>query len=103
MPKLITAVPKYRKHRRSGQAVVSINGRDHYLGPHGTKASKLEYAGLSTNGWSPVVIRPLDSPSMRPGESPLPTLSTDSASIARSGIVVMMAARPVPLRQSRRL
>ncbi len=50
MPKSSTAVPKYRKHRSSGQAVVTINGRDHYLGPHGTKASKLEYDRL-VNQW----------------------------------------------------
>jgi integrase len=43
MPVLREAVPKYRKHRATGQAVVTINGRDHYLGPHGTKASRLEY------------------------------------------------------------
>ena len=30
MPKLSIAVPKYRKHRASGKAVVTINGRDHY-------------------------------------------------------------------------
>jgi len=36
-------VPKYRKHRASGQAIVTIRGRDHYLGPHNTKASKVEY------------------------------------------------------------
>jgi hypothetical protein len=39
-------VPKYCKHRASGQAVVTISGRDHYLGPHGTKASRLEYDRL---------------------------------------------------------
>ncbi len=50
MPKLSTAVPKYRKHRASGRAVVTINGRDHYLGPHGTKASRLEYDRL-INQW----------------------------------------------------
>lgn len=50
MPKLSTAVPKYRKHRASGKAVVTINGRDHYLGPYGTKASKLEYDRL-INQW----------------------------------------------------
>jgi integrase len=48
MPRLSQAVPKYRKHRASGQAVVTINGKDHYLGPHGTKASKLEYDRLIT-------------------------------------------------------
>jgi hypothetical protein len=43
MPKLTQAVPKYRKHRASGQAVVTIAGRDHYLGSYGTKASRIEY------------------------------------------------------------
>lgn len=43
MPRLTKAVPKYQKHRASGQAVVRLNGQDFYLGPHGTKASKLEY------------------------------------------------------------
>ena len=46
MPRLKNAVPKYRKHRASGQAIVTIAGRDHYLGPHGTKASKHEYDRL---------------------------------------------------------
>ena len=50
MPKLSTSVPKYRKHRASGKAVVTINGRDHNLGPHGTKASKHEYDRL-INQW----------------------------------------------------
>jgi integrase len=40
------STPKYRLHRASGQAVVTIAGRDHYLGPHGTKASRLEYDRL---------------------------------------------------------
>jgi hypothetical protein len=43
MPRLTNAVPKYRKHRASGKAVVTIAGQDHYLGPHGTKASKAAY------------------------------------------------------------
>lgn len=46
MPRLSHALPKYRKHRGSGQAVVTINGRDFYLGPHKTKASKIEYDRL---------------------------------------------------------
>lgn len=33
MPRLTQAVPKYRKHKASGQAFVGINGRRHYLGP----------------------------------------------------------------------
>jgi hypothetical protein len=44
MPKIAPdATPKYRKHKASGQAIVTLSGQDHYLGPHGTKASRLEY------------------------------------------------------------
>ncbi len=43
MPKLVNAVPKYRKHA-SGQAVVTIGGKDIYLGKTGSKASKQKYA-----------------------------------------------------------
>lgn len=43
MPRLVEAVPKYRKHKATGQAVVTINGRDHYLGLWRSKASKIEY------------------------------------------------------------
>src|SRR6188768_3701217 len=39
-------VPGYRKHKPSGQAVVTLSGQDFYLGPHGTKASKREYDRL---------------------------------------------------------
>ena len=38
--------PKYRKHKRSGQAIVTLDGKDFYLGPHGTKASEAEYDRL---------------------------------------------------------
>jgi integrase len=46
VPKLVNSVPKYRKHRASGQAIVTLSGVDHYLGPHGTKASKEFYDRL---------------------------------------------------------
>ncbi len=46
MPKLTLQQPKYRKHKASGQAIVTVAGKDHYLGPHGTKASKEEYDRL---------------------------------------------------------
>jgi integrase len=35
--------PSYRLHKPSGQAVVTLNGRDIYLGLHGTKTSKAAY------------------------------------------------------------
>lgn len=40
------APPKYRKHKATGQSIVTIDGKDFYLGPHGSKASKLEYDRL---------------------------------------------------------
>jgi hypothetical protein len=39
-------VPKYRKHKPTGQAVVTLGGKDHYLGRHGTAASKERYVRL---------------------------------------------------------
>jgi integrase len=39
-------VPSYRRHRPSGQAVVTLNGRDFYLGKWNTKASRAEYDRL---------------------------------------------------------
>jgi hypothetical protein len=46
MPRLTASNPKYQKHRASGQAVVTLDGRDFYLGPHGTQASRDEYDRL---------------------------------------------------------
>ena len=46
MPKLINSVPKYRRHKQSGQAIVTLNGRDYLLGPWNTKASKIKYDRL---------------------------------------------------------
>jgi integrase len=36
-------IPSYRLHKPSGQAVVTIDGRDHYLGPHNTPQSRQAY------------------------------------------------------------
>ena len=36
MPRRTNSLPKYRKHRASGQAVVALDGQDFYLGPHGS-------------------------------------------------------------------
>ena len=46
MPRSANYVPRYSKHKGSGLAVVTIRGKDHYLGPYGTKASHLEYDRL---------------------------------------------------------
>ncbi len=39
-------VPSYRLHKASGQAVVTLGGRDHYLGRHGTAESNARYERL---------------------------------------------------------
>lgn len=39
MPRLVHKPPKYRLHKGSGQAIVSINGRRLYLGVYGTPKS----------------------------------------------------------------
>lgn len=41
MPKLLKAVPKHRKHKASRQAAVAVGGTDRYLGPHGSKSSRV--------------------------------------------------------------
>lgn len=46
MPKLLNRPPAYRLHKASGQAVVTLDGKDHYLGPHGSKASQAKYQQL---------------------------------------------------------
>jgi integrase len=44
MPSITTPkTPSYRRHKPSNQAVVTIAGRDHYLGPWQSAASKREY------------------------------------------------------------
>jgi len=50
MPKLTRTPPKYRLHKASGQAVVTLDGRDHYLGPHGPKESRIKCDEL-VGGW----------------------------------------------------
>ncbi len=40
--------PSYRLHSRSNQAVVTLNGKDYYLGPYGSKESKAKYHRLKS-------------------------------------------------------
>lgn len=46
MPKLTHKLPSYRLHKVSGNAVVTLNGRDHYLGAHGSPESVDAYKRL---------------------------------------------------------
>jgi hypothetical protein len=38
MPRSSDLLPKYRKHKATGNAVVTLSGRNFYLGPYNTKA-----------------------------------------------------------------
>ena len=62
MPRLLHRPPKYRRHKASGQAVVTIAGKDHYLGVFNSKASKLEYDRLVGEwlaaGWTAEAVSP---------------------------------------------
>jgi len=45
-PSSTPRVPSYRRHKPTGQAVVTLAGKDHYLGRYGTRASRAEYDRL---------------------------------------------------------
>ena len=63
MPRLKEKVPNYRLHRRSGQAVVTLNSKDFYLGPHGSEPSREAYDRLIQE-W-------LSNNRMLPGQNPV--------------------------------
>lgn len=46
MPKLKKKLPSYRLHKATGYAVVTLSGRDHYLGEHGSPESLEAYKRL---------------------------------------------------------
>ena len=57
MHKLRNKPPSYYRHKASGQAVVSINGRDYYLGLHGSTASWEEYDQLIAEWYASENVR----------------------------------------------
>ena len=54
-------VPSYRLHKASGNGIVTLSGKDHYLGPHRTPASQKRYRDLLSQ-WLANEKRPLPSP-----------------------------------------
>lgn len=44
------SIPSYRKHKATGLAVVTLSGKDIYLGPFGTRASRSKY-DIEIAGW----------------------------------------------------
>lgn len=46
MPRLNGKVPKFRRHKRSGQGVVTLDGKDFYCGPYDNPESRTQYDRL---------------------------------------------------------
>ena len=54
-------VPRYRRHKPSGLALVELNGHRHYLGPYGSPESRRRYAELIAE-WEASGRQPLHKP-----------------------------------------
>ena len=83
-------IPKMSRHKASGQAIVRLGGRDHYLGAWGTRTAKSEYdrvvAEWLANGRhsradaAALTVADLQSPTAcrsSPPEPPTPAASPD--------------------------
>ncbi len=68
MPKLVTRPPKYTRHKASGQAIVKINGKVHYLGPWQSAESKVRWQE-AVSKWSAQQARAVNAPTIV-GEMP---------------------------------
>jgi integrase len=71
------SLPSYRLYKRTGQAVVTLDGRDHYLGQHGSLESQRKYrrlidAWLARQEQAQAAPAPLPSP---PPLSDTPTVN----------------------------
>ncbi len=64
MPRVATHTPGYRLHKPTGQAVVRLNGRDFYLGAHGTPRSHERYDRLIAQWLSSGRSLPRPSPAV---------------------------------------
>ena len=68
MPRRTTSKPpKYRLHRARNLAVVTVDGKDHYLGPFGSPESHERYAQIIAR-WKQPAQMPI-------GKVPAPALS----------------------------
>ena len=61
MPRLVHTLPKYSRHK-TGQALVRINGKCHYLGKYDTEESKAAYQRLVATLKPLPVPEPLPDP-----------------------------------------
>ncbi len=66
MPKLKHKLPNYSLHKASGQAVVKIDGRSHYLGKYGSPQSHAAYRKVTAE-WA-ANNGPIPTPEKAPAE-----------------------------------
>lgn len=59
-------IPSYRHHKPSGQAVVTLDGRDFYLGRYGTDTSRQAYARLLGEWQANTQRLPTENPAAGP-------------------------------------
>lgn len=62
MPRPRNALPSYLHHRKTGQARVRIDGRDHYLGAFGSEESRIRYGELIAKFAAGLLVDPLADP-----------------------------------------
>lgn len=72
-------VPQYRYHKPSGCGVVRLNGRDYYLGRHGTNESIVAYDALIAR-WLAGGRKPLDDGTHEPTERSSDQVKTEASS-----------------------
>jgi integrase len=96
---MATRIPSLRHHKPSKQAVVTLNGRDHYCGPWGSKQAKAEYQRLAGE-WlaSGGTLRVTDRDAITVAELVLAYrkfASTYYAAPSTEGTQIRLAMRPV--------
>lgn len=70
-----TLLPSYRLHKSSGQAVVTVGGKTHYLGSFGSEESRRRYGELLAAASSGVAIDPLARPMKSSPADPGPSIA----------------------------
>jgi hypothetical protein len=53
MPRATLKIPSYRLHQPSGHAVVTLSGREEYLGLMAARKATKRMNASSPNGWRP--------------------------------------------------
>jgi hypothetical protein len=51
-------IPRYRRHKPSGQAVVTLNGKDHYLGRYNSAARRTTDSSRNGLQWEGARLTP---------------------------------------------